>query len=124
MLYVQQWVVLPLEVRTKMREFFGIRRSTSTVVDGGVVKSDGSSEMDLQAVSVEAMQKLLKSNEKDFAKLFDLTVKHFSGEVVVEAEKLVETQVAIAVEEAKQVASEAEKIVESIAKKVVKLKKK
>ncbi len=82
---VHDWLQLPMEVRMKMREIFGVKKSQGSLVEGNVVKSDGSTYVDLQAITVEKMQKFLDSSLTDFVDLFNRTVGKI--EVELEAEK-------------------------------------
>lgn len=69
-----QWLALPMEVRMKLKDLFGIPRSTGTVLQDNTVLSDGHTHADLSRISVEAMQEFVGKKEKDFYKLFDLTL--------------------------------------------------
>lgn len=121
-LYMSFWVTLPAEVRSKMREYFSIRRSTSTVVEGtthgSIVRCDGSSDTDLQAVSLEKMQHLLNSESEDFGKLLEQTVEHFKHLVAGDLKEKIETSQKQAEDEAKQDEDKAAEIIIEVAKKV------
>lgn len=80
-LYASYWVTLPQRVRERMRDYFGIKRSTGTIVDGGRVVSDGSTDLDLGVVTKEKMQELLGKGEAPFEMLLQATIEHFSSEI-------------------------------------------
>lgn len=71
----QEWLKLPMPVRIELRTIFAIPRSRGTVVEDGVVKSDGYTNEDLKAITVEKMQTYLKSTEPDFYLLLNDIVK-------------------------------------------------
>lgn len=58
----------------KLKDLFGIPRSTGTVLQDNTVLSDGHTHADLSRITVEAMQEFVGKKEKDFYKLFDLTL--------------------------------------------------
>lgn len=68
---VHNWLELPMPTRVKLREIFGIKRSQGSLVEGNVVKSDGTTYADLQAITVPKMQEYLRSSEDDFVTLFN-----------------------------------------------------
>lgn len=75
---VHDWLVLPMSVRIKLREFFNIPKSTGTLVEGNIVKSDGTTYQDLQAITVPKMQEYLGEsyvNITDFVLLFNAVVE-------------------------------------------------
>jgi len=119
-LYSSYWVSLPTTVRAKMREYFGISRSTGTAVDGGRVVCDGSNEQDLSVVSVEKMQILLGSTETSFETLIEQTIKYFTDELEREQnernEKDEDERVSIQKVEAEVLADAVEKLVETVTK--------
>jgi hypothetical protein len=93
---VQQWCSLSSEVRTKLHEVFGLRRSTGAEVNGGVCVCDGHSALDLEAITLEKMQAYLDSKEKDFYVAFNACVEKcqvVKPIVQVEVEKPVEATV-------------------------------
>ncbi len=57
--------------RVKLREIFGVRRSQGSLVEGNIVKSDGTTYQDLQTITVPKMQEYLGSSETDFVTLFN-----------------------------------------------------
>ena len=73
-LSTHMWVSLPTEVRYKIRTLFNIPRSSNTVVDDGVVLTDGTTHADLSHLTVEKMQEYLGESSTDFHKLFDQVV--------------------------------------------------
>lgn len=70
-----QWLELPTDVRQRIAEVFGLRKSTGTEVVDNRVVSDGYTVENLQGVSVTTMQTYLKSKEKDFYTLFNTLVE-------------------------------------------------
>ncbi len=75
------WVSLPNEVRYKLRSLFQIPRSSNTVVDDGVIITDGTTNEDLQELTTDKMQDYVGSTSTDFHKLFDLTVSQVKDEI-------------------------------------------
>jgi hypothetical protein len=73
---VHDWLALPMLTRVEMRKIFGIPRSSHTLVDGNVVKSDGTTHDDLKAITLEKLQVFLNADpeQADFVKLFNATV--------------------------------------------------
>ena len=65
-----QWLSLPISTRMRLVQIFNIPRSQGSLVQDNKVMSDGYTHNDLMHISVEKMQKLLDSDEKDFFKLF------------------------------------------------------
>jgi hypothetical protein len=81
-LSVQDWLTLPMEVRDKFAQIFNIPRSSGTIVEGNVVKSDGYSQQDLTAINVETLKNYLKENEiNDFEVLFKMALDKISSEI-------------------------------------------
>lgn len=66
-----QWVGLSFETRQELVKMFSLTRSGGTVVENGVLKTDGYTDKDLETMSVEALQKALESPETNFYTLFD-----------------------------------------------------
>ncbi len=73
-LSLHTWVSLPNEVRRRIRVAFNIPRSSNTVVNDGVVETDGTTNEDMKAMTTEKMQKFVSSDSTDFHKLFDLVL--------------------------------------------------
>lgn len=73
-LSVQNWLALSQEVRAKLIELFNIRKTGIVTVEGGQVKCDGCTYEDLGKISVEKMQEVTGSKEKEFVKLFGLVL--------------------------------------------------
>lgn len=89
---VHEWLKLPMTIRVKMREIFGINKSQGSLVEGNVVKSDGTTYQDLQEITVEKMQRyladgdiLIDNNPSDFVTLFNACV-----DKIAEADKELE----------------------------------
>lgn len=75
------WVALPNEVRYRMRDIFNIPRSTNTMVIDGTIESDGTTHEDIQALTVEKMQKYAGSDSQNLHELFDITVAKVNDEL-------------------------------------------
>lgn len=71
---VHDWLALPMATRVKLREIFKIPRSSHTLVEGNVVKSDGTTYEDLKQLTVPKMQAYLEVNQSDFIELFNATI--------------------------------------------------
>jgi hypothetical protein len=83
-LFSGYWVVLPQEVRNRMKMYFNVQKSSGSHVENGRLVSDGHTDEDLKAVSVEKMQTLLNSKEDDQVKLVEATIQHFKDQVANE----------------------------------------
>lgn len=81
-LSTHMWVSLPNEVRFRLRALFNIPRSSSTVVNDGVIETDGTTKEDFKHLTVEKMQKFVSSDSEDFHKLFDLTIAKVNDDIV------------------------------------------
>jgi len=83
---VHDWLALPMPVRIKLREIFSIRKSQGSLVEGNVVKSDGTTYQDLQAITIDKMRNYLGQNEpgivpnSDFVELFNTCVEKIKEE--------------------------------------------
>jgi hypothetical protein len=119
-MYTGYWVALPQEVRAKLKEYFNIQRSGGSHVENGRIVSDGHTDQDLKAITLEKMQTLLGSEEKDFMKLLETTIQHFTDEVEQEKTGKVKAEQeqfeAVKEEEVKA----AEELIEKVATEVVK----
>ncbi len=72
------WLALPMNVRLKLREIFKVPRSSHTLVEGNIVKSDGVTYEDLKAITVEKMTAYLGTDYTglpDFINLFNATLE-------------------------------------------------
>ena len=123
-LYASYWVVLPQEVRNKMKKEFSIQRSSGSHVEGGRVVSDGHTDEDLKGVTVEKMQKLLKSKETDQSKLIEMTVEHFTNEANAELKAKGEKEVADLAQIKDEEVKAVDEVVKKVAEEVVKRRKK
>lgn len=92
-LSVPEWLKLSADTRVKLAEIFQIPKSKGAMVEqqgeGSVVRSDGHTHEDLQAITVEKMKTFLGLMEgsepiNDFVKLFNAVI------VVVEKDKELE----------------------------------
>lgn len=84
-----QWLELPIEVRLRLKEIFGIPRSEGTLVQDNKVVSDGYNHRDLSVVTIGAMQGYLKVTEGDFYQLFDAVITQIRDEIAMHTEKIV-----------------------------------
>lgn len=71
---IHTWVSLSNDMRHRIRMIFNIPRSSNTVVNDGVVETDGVTNEDLRHLTIEKMQAYLNDTSTDFHKLFDLTI--------------------------------------------------
>ncbi len=83
---VHDWLNIPMETRLKLREIFKIPKSQGTWVENSIVRSDGTTHQDLQAVTIEKMQAFTESKEDDFVKLFHATVEKIQEDLDKELE--------------------------------------
>ncbi len=74
------WLSLPMPIRVKLRQLFSVPRSKGTTMEGGVVKSDGTTYQDLQAITLEKMQQYLGNGDPNFGLLFDLVIQRLTDE--------------------------------------------
>ncbi|MGH7249349.1 MAG: hypothetical protein ACREGC_00060 [Minisyncoccia bacterium] len=72
---VHDWLAIAMPTRLKLREIFNIPKSRGSLVEGNVVKSDGTTYEDLKHITIEKMQTYLGVNTKDFIKLFNSCVE-------------------------------------------------
>ncbi len=88
---VSDWLQLSMRTRVKLREVFGIPKSRGSNVEMGqgptMVKSDGTTEQDLQHITIEKMQAFVENTESDYVTLFNASV-----EKIEEADKELEPQ--------------------------------
>lgn len=75
---VQDWLQIPMKARIRLREVFSIPKSRGSLVEGNVVKSDGTTHEDLKHITVPKMQAYLESEELDFVSLFNSCVDKVS----------------------------------------------
>jgi hypothetical protein len=80
-LSLHTWVSLPNEVRYRIRAIFNIPRSSNTVVNDGVIETDGTTNEDFKALTVYKMQEYLDDTSTDFHKLFDKVVARVNDEL-------------------------------------------
>ena len=80
-LSVHTWVSLPTEVRYRIRALFDIPKSAGTIVNDGVIETDGTTKEDFKHLTIEKMQKFLQSDSTDFYKLFDLMVAKVNDDI-------------------------------------------
>jgi len=90
------WLALPMLTRIKLREIFNIPKSKGSLVEGNVVKSDGTTYEDLKAITLEKMQAFLESDQTDFVKLFNSClekIEELDKELEVEDEPIAPTAI-------------------------------
>lgn len=80
-LSVANWLTVPSEIRERLRNIFGIGRSSHTIVNEGKIESDGTTYQDLQALTIEKMQRYLSSDSTDFIKLFNEIVDLINNQI-------------------------------------------
>ena len=83
-LNVNDWLKLPIDTRLKLRELFDIPKSEGVILEDGIVKSDGTTYEDLQAITVEKMRLHLDSEDPDFVSLFHEVVARIEDETQLE----------------------------------------
>lgn len=77
-----QWLALPMPIRMKLKEIFGIPRSQGTQLQDNVVLSDGHTHRDLERISIEAMQNYTGNKKQlDFYKLFEQVLAQVDAEL-------------------------------------------
>lgn len=78
MLPYQIWLKLPLDVRAKLAQVFGIAKTGQSVVDyrasGNVVTQDGYAPDDLRALTLDKLQEKLITDETDFFALVETAI--------------------------------------------------
>lgn len=92
---VHDWLALPMLIRVEMRKVFNIPRSSHTLVEGNIVKSDGTTYEDLKAITIEKLQVFLNTDpeQTDFVKLFNgVVAKIAETQLPKEPEKVDPTQ--------------------------------
>lgn len=88
-LSVHDWLQLPVEVRIKLKEIFGIPKSEGTLIEGNVVKSDGHTYKDLSAITLEKLQKFLHRDDEDFAVLINAAIDKVKADLEAEKEAVI-----------------------------------
>jgi hypothetical protein len=87
----QIWIKLPKEIRAKLVTMFHIPRTGSAVVDygaeGNKVVSDGFTPKDIEAITLEKMQKVLDSDSTDFYGMLE--------EIIVNIDALMQQKVEV-----------------------------
>ena len=76
-----KWIDLPEATRVKIAGMFGIPRTLEREVFGNKVVQDGFSAGSLGAITIDEMQKLLHTTEKDFYSLFRALVEFVENPV-------------------------------------------
>lgn len=69
-IYSDYWVTLPQEVRSKLHEMLALNKSAGTEVVDGQVISDGHTNEDLKAITLEHLQSVLNTTEQNFDSLW------------------------------------------------------
>ncbi len=102
---VSQWVLLPETLRRRLADLFHLEANGGAIVENGKLKQDRHTEKDLQGITIEKMQELVKSDSKNFFELFDRVLEYVENEQV-DLSKLNEEQLAKAKEIAQKTAVE------------------
>lgn len=77
-----------MEVRSQLKQVFGIPRSEGTRIEDNRVMSDGHTHRDLSVVTVERMQEYLKNpKQSDFFKLFEQVLSKVEEEQFIAIER-------------------------------------
>lgn len=66
-----QWLQLPEHIRSQLVDIFKIPKSEGAFIQDNKVVSDGHTQRDLKAISIDSMQVFLASSETEFFKLFE-----------------------------------------------------
>lgn len=93
MLSIIKWLNLPMNVKQELVRIFEIPQSGYVHVSDNIVLTDGHSDKDLQAVSLEKLQKYLGSSETDYYKLFDQVVESIKSPRVYMAREEVKSEI-------------------------------
>lgn len=75
------WLEVKREVRDKIATIMSMSRNGATEVAGGRVICDGFTNDDLKGITVEKMQKYLKSKEVDLFQLFNALIAKVEAEL-------------------------------------------
>jgi len=78
-LYVQEWLELPLMLRIQMADLFQIPKSGGSHVVSGEVLSDGHTNEDLKALTLDKMHSFTGDESDDFLHLLKLTIDKVYG---------------------------------------------
>lgn len=90
MILYHSWTLLPMSLRIKIAEQFGIKKLGSTEVVGNEVKSDGFKLKDIEdGLSVENLQKYLETIETDHIKLWNDMLDKMEGKTLVVVDNFV-----------------------------------
>jgi len=100
---IHAWVALPNEVRYRIRAIFNMPRSSNTVVNDGVIETDGTTYEDFKTLTIEKMQAYLGNTETDFHKLFDGVVAKINDELSPKVAVIVEPVVVAPVIKTKKI---------------------
>lgn len=97
-LSVPDWVSLPQDIRTKLKNQFQIPRSGGSEVQtfstGNRIVSDGHTHQDLKAISLEKLQEFVGSNSQDFYGLFQQAIDKLNIVVGPNVEQILEQKTA------------------------------
>jgi hypothetical protein len=75
-----QWVAIPREIRTRMRNIFSIPMTGGSIVENDIVISDGTTNADLSVITQEKLEEFTKATG-DFYELVDKTIETIKGEL-------------------------------------------
>ncbi len=70
-LSLHMWLSLDNETRHKLRILFSIPRSSNTVVNDGKIESDGTTNEDIQHLTIKKMQDFALSESEDMHQLLN-----------------------------------------------------
>lgn len=88
-LSMSMWTSLSSEQRNRIRAVFSIPRSSSVVVNDGVIETDGTTTKDFESLTIEKMQQYLNDESNDFHKLFDKVIAKVTEELLGKKEDIV-----------------------------------
>lgn len=80
-IYSGMWIRLPIEVKKRIAEIFGIKRSGASHVVDGMVQSDGYTDNDLSVLTIVNLQKELGSTDPDIFSLWNTMIKRTTEEL-------------------------------------------
>ncbi len=78
-LSLHMWLSLDNETRHKLRLLFSIPRSSNTVVNDGKIESDGTTNEDIQHLTIKKMQDFVLSNSEDMHQLLNAVLNKINN---------------------------------------------
>lgn len=79
--FVHTWMALPREIRGHLVDVFKIERTGISEIRDNEVISDGYSNIDLQAITLEKMNEYIGSTETSFPHAWEVTCSKAKGEL-------------------------------------------